>query len=160
MSGSGRAWKLSVIVIILSLAAGAGIRFFLRKTEALGAGSAARQTIAGIGGLRASLQVYCGDSGGKRYPESLEELLINGKYMTEIPEARIYAKTADGDFERVHRGMERQVKSFRSFEESDDSGGWGYISNPDSKEYGGVFINCTHRYLGTGNGDGVPWNTF
>lgn len=160
MSGANWGVKLLKIVVILAVLGAAGVYAFLRKSEDMMAGSAAKQSIAWLGGIRSSLQVYYGDTDGKYYPESLEVLLENRKYMSEIPEARIYAKTQDGDFERVHRGAERQVKSFRSLAEADDSGGWGYIPDPAGREYGTVFVNCTHLYMGTGKGDGVPWNTF
>lgn len=160
MSESKWEMKLIKIVLVLAVLGGAGVYAFLRKSESMMAGSAAKQSIAWLGGIRSSLQVYYGDNDGKCYPESFDVLLENRKYMSEIPEARIYAKTRDGDFERVHRGAERQVKIFRSPAEADDTGGWGYVSDPASKDNGTVFINCTHLYMGTGKGDGVPWNTF
>lgn len=160
MSASNWGWKLLKILAILALVGAAGIYALMRKSEGMMSGSAAKQTIAWLSGIRSALQVYYGDNDGKRYPESLDVLIQNGRYMPEIPEARIYAKTQDGDFERVHRGSERQVRAFRSPAEADDAGGWGYVPDPASRDYGVVFINCTHLYMGGGKGAGVPWNTF
>jgi len=128
-----------------------------------GGGGEAKQTLGQLDMVRSALQIYYQDTEGK-YPASLETLAENGKYLTsgEIPKARIFGKKGGEDFAHLHSGSETKVKLFRSPKEADDAGGWGYVADPSSPEYGTAFINCTHLYMGSRNGRGYkePWNSF
>jgi hypothetical protein len=130
-----------------------GTMMFARALR--GGGSAAKQTLGQLNLLRSSVTVYYGDHEGK-YPPSLEALTEERKYLEEIPKAEIYGKEGGEDFEHLHSGGSRQVKAFSSRRDADDTGGWGYVADPNSPEFGDVFINCTHLYMGAG--PAKPWN--
>jgi len=82
------------------------------------------------------------------YPSDLREL--GGRYKLGLPKIIIETR----DMKRPHSYWNSdQVMIFRSRDESNDAGGWGYVNDPKSPEYGTVFVNCTHL-----NDTGKPWN--
>lgn len=123
----------------------------------MGGGGESKQTLGRLDTIRSSLRIYYSDMEGK-YPASLEVLSEGGRYMPagDMPKADIFGKTKDDDFTHLHKGSGTQVKLFRSPDDADDSGGWGYVADPASPDYGKVFVNCTHMYMGKGSG--TPWN--
>ena len=99
-----------------------------------------------LGTIRAAMSIYYGDMQGK-YPDTLETVLKNSKYMSSRPQAiAVYANVPGRGVMRVHtREDMMKVRNFGSMRQADDRGGWGYVNDPSSPDYGLVFINCTHR---------------
>ncbi len=88
--------------------------------------------------LRAALQVYYGDNGGK-YPADLAAL-APGR-IPAIPELWLpeHKKTSDVrviDSKKYDKNLAGAVN---------DDGGWLYFSDPASASYGLLVINCSHK---------------
>ena len=101
-----------------------------------------------LGSIRAALSIYYGDTQG-HYPDKLETVLRDPKYMSHPPRViAVYANVPGRGVMRVHTREEMMgVRNFASTKQVDDRGGWGYVNDPASPEYGRVFINCTHREI-------------
>ena len=98
-----------------------------------------------LGEIRFALSHYYNDHHGV-YPDRIEKPVP--KYLSAIPVAEV----------PDHHAPSRKVKIF-PWIESDDIGGWGYVADPSSKDYGQVFINCTHRHRRK-DGSGGPFNSY
>lgn len=84
-----------------------------------------------LGSIRSALSIYYGDMEGA-YPEDLRALTVSGKYLSEIPKAKI--PVHHWDSAEVHAGAA-----------PDDTGGWWYKNDlKDKSNYGAVMFNCTH----------------
>jgi hypothetical protein len=88
--------------------------------------------------LRAALQVYYGDNGGK-YPADLAALAP--ARIPAIPELWLpgHKKTSAVkliDSKKYDKDLAGAVT---------DSGGWLYFSNPGSASYGLLVLNCSHK---------------
>jgi hypothetical protein len=127
-----------------------------RLLEGSAAGSFVGQTEGNRDKLAFALSIYHNDSDKKSYPAALDELWGSRGYMTEpMPRADVFIDAGGGKFERAHwRRASDKVKIFKSRAEADDSGGWGYVGDPSSPEWGTVFVNCTHEHFKRK----VPWN--
>ncbi|MBI5246425.1 MAG: hypothetical protein HY923_04540 [Elusimicrobia bacterium] len=99
-----------------------------------------------LGSIRAAMSIYYGDMEGK-YPDKLERVIADPKYMPRPPRVfAVYANVPGRGVMRVHtREDMMKIRHFGSVKSADDLGGWGYVNDPKSPEYGLVFINCTHR---------------
>jgi hypothetical protein len=100
--------------------------------------SAERQTDWNLSGMRSAIRMYYDDTHG-HYPTDLAILIRDKKYLAAIP----YAMPAKG--EQMYHSKSNDVKYFSSGDQSDDSGGWGYVNNPKSPDFGKIFVNCTHQ---------------
>lgn len=118
------------------------------------AGSFAGQTAGNRDSLAAALSIYYSDTDGK-YPPSLDALKERNYLPTPMPREDVFIDVGGGKFERAHWHRDSaKVKLFSSRAAADDSGGWGYVADPASPEWGTVFVNCTHLNFKKG----VPWN--
>ncbi|HBA61111.1 MAG TPA: hypothetical protein DCZ92_09890 [Elusimicrobia bacterium] len=104
-----------------------------------------------LSAIRSALMIYYGDAEGK-FPASLEELTVDGKYLKEIPACEcpklhpasaevVYITESDGE------GMDAFLR---------DTGRWIYMADPKSKDWGTVLVDCTHK---DSRGD-KKWNEF
>lgn len=106
------------------------------------------RTLGNLGSLRSALSIYYGDAEGK-YPTDLKQLVP--RYLPEVPMA----------FFPSHHDASNQVHNLQSLEPNDE-GGWGYVTNPNDKDFGMVFPNCKHNNI-TINGyqkKMAPWKTW
>ncbi|MFA6030679.1 MAG: hypothetical protein WC969_12550 [Elusimicrobiota bacterium] len=87
--------------------------------------------ITSLGSIRSALSVYYGDHEGK-YPAELSELTAGGRYLSALPELRgtPHAPTDE--------------TAYYSDVRSSDTGRWGYVNEPASKDFGTVWVDCTH----------------
>jgi hypothetical protein len=110
-----------------------------------------------LGAVRSMLSIYYGDN-DRRYPERLDELWKTGKYLTKPPRrAHVFALETPDRYLIVRPHWYKdadQVKNFSSPHDSDDTGGWGYVNDPKSPDYGHFFVNCTHQNFRRRQ----PWN--
>ena len=92
-----------------------------------------------LGALRSALSIYYGDTEG-RYPGSLAELTVGGKYLTKIPRIQVAShKETDAVTIITKAADAAAIKS-----KLKDTGGWAYVSDPKSPMFGTVVVDCTH----------------
>ena len=153
---------LILAVLLAAAVAAADMLYFVPRYGGLlafflggsAAGSSVGQTEGNRDRLASALALYAADSGGK-YPASLEALRERAYLEGPLPREDIFIEAGAGKFRRAHwRRDASKVKLFGSRAEADDSGGWGYVADPASPEWGTVFLNCTHVHFKKG----VPWN--
>ena len=121
------AFALPLLAAVL-IAAGWGA---LRKVDSLLRPSSAKATIGSLGALRSALSIYYGDMEGQ-YPGDFALLLERRKYLSEVPQARTLDHPDNRDV--THFGSQAPL----------DTGTWGYVNNPYDRDYGHLFIDCTH----------------
>jgi len=173
--GSTKAWKrllpafhgitrgLLAFITGAALLAGVDVAYYQPRnggyigylTEGWVAGSDTEALEAELGRAQFALSIYYGDTNGK-YPETLDVLWKEQKYLPRpLRRAEVYAEFPGRGIARAHWYRDTaRIKIFESAKDSDDSGGWGYVNDPKSPEYGAVFVNCTHVNFRKN----VPWN--
>ena len=93
-----------------------------------------------LGAVRSALQVYYADHEGK-FPGTLTELALDGRYLKAIPEVKLPGHPATSAVIYI-AAPSVNPKSLT------DSGGFAYYNSdkyPDTK--GIVLLNCTHASL-------------
>ena len=87
--------------------------------------------------IRSALQIYYGEHEGK-FPDTLEELTRDGKYLKELPQANLPRHRSSNAVIYLS-GPALDAKGLT------DAGGYAYYNSdkyPDTK--GAVVLNCTH----------------
>ena len=97
--------------------------YFLYSTSAADA-------IRRLGMLRLSLELY--KAGVRPPPENFSEVIRAGN-LEKVPPLKL-----------AGHPPAFSVKEVNSFSVS-DSGSWAYVSNPESPDFGLIFIDCSHR---------------
>ncbi len=141
---------LGVLTILFPIVAIAGAMVMgvgsFGKFRELKTKSSEGATKGSLGSLRAATSIFYGDAEGV-YPATLDAL-VGPKYLQEIPAAKTAshaesrAWTAYGAevcTGKSEYGQEIDVSKIR------DTGGWGYVSDPQAKCYGQVFVDCSHK---------------
>ena len=137
---------LGILVMILSIGAlgSLGIGGF-GKYKSLKVKSGEGATKGSLGLLRSSSSIYYGDAEGV-YPATLEAL-IDPKYLQEIPKTKLAdheetavwtAYGAEVCTGKKEYGMEIDAAKIK------DTGGWGYVNDPQAVCWGQIFVDCTH----------------
>jgi len=127
---------IAIIGIVLAVAIPQFARARLRAKEL--------DTRKALTALRSALAAYHKDMGG-RYPAHVSELLLGDKYLRSVPKAKVPPHHMDSD----------SVRLALHSSDSDDSGGWAYVAEPSSKDWGTVFVNCTHTDI-----KGASWSDY
>lgn len=133
---------LLIIIAGISLAIGVPIlsNFLLKMNE--------RRARTQLAVFRTSLSQYLSDN-NQRYPETLETLITDHKYLSSIPLIAIPVRTpkaSDPKYTELkfsHRG----TSAIYYGEKPNDAGGWFYNNVPNTPDHGNVRINCTHSDL-------------
>lgn len=86
-----------------------------------------------LGAIRSAMSIHYGDLEGE-YPYHPIALTAGGKYMSSLPRAKTPNFHPDSD----------KVTLVASAAALDDKGGWAYLADRRSQDYGTVFVNCTH----------------
>lgn len=160
----GRLIKAGLVLAGIFIAGIAAQKFYFEPryggitgylVEGFAVGSTMEQAEGDLARIQSYLSIYYSDTGGK-YPPSLDVLWQEKRYLEgPPPHADIFIETRNGKFKRAHWHRDTaKVKVFHSRAEADDSGGWGYVADPASPEWGTVFINCTHQHWKKR----IPWN--
>lgn len=136
---------VAAVLALIAAAAAVGIGGF-GKFKTLAAKSGEGATKGNLGSLRSALAIYYGDAEGK-YPERLDAI-VDPKYISEIPKTKL-ADHSPTDWWTPY-GAEVCTGSTQFGSEIDagkikDTGGWGYVSDPNAKCWGTVFVDCTHQ---------------
>jgi uncharacterized RDD family membrane protein YckC len=110
-------------------------------------------TKGNLGSLRAAFSIYYGDHEGV-YPKRVEDLFSDPKAL--VKEARP-AQTGHHPESAAFTAYGAEVCKDGALDASklSDTGGWGYVSMPEGKCDGMVFVNCTHA-----DTKGVPWYSY
>ncbi|MFA6003105.1 MAG: hypothetical protein WC881_03465 [Elusimicrobiota bacterium] len=99
-----------------------------------------------LGTMRSALSVYYGDMAG-RYPDQLDSLLKDRKYLDSIPDIWVCPD------QNLHPATHEVV--LRSSLVPQDSGKIGYVNGPGGPDRGAVFIDCTHT-----DSKGTAWAAY
>jgi len=116
-----------IIMIVLAAAAAAGAGwglFYLRG------GMDAAEVVRKLSGIRLSLELYRQEH--KQYPAAFAETLRAGT-LEAAPELKL-----PGHF-RNSKVRDTPALTIT------DSGGWAYVSDPKSPDFGLLYIDCSHR---------------
>ena len=120
---------LMIVVAIIGILAAIAIPKFAELIRKSNEGACK----GNLGSIRSALSIHYGDYEGF-YPYHPAALTAGGKYMAALPAAK--TPNYHSDSAKVRLGA--------SGADLDDSGGWMYVADPASQEYGTVYVNCTH----------------
>lgn len=116
-----------IIMIVLAAAAVAGAA---RGLLYLRGGMDAAEVVRKLSGIRLSLELYRQEH--RKYPASFAETLRAGT-LEAAPDLKL-----PGHFKSS------EVRDTPSLAIK-DSGGWAYVSDPRSPDFGLLYIDCSHR---------------
>lgn len=115
------------LALLLSAALLLAAAFALyRRARPMDAAEAVRR----LGGMRVAVTLYKLSKGSA--PADFRELGAGGQ-LEAPPELKL----------RWHRASSK-VRSAPALR-AEDTGGWGYVNDPKSRDFGTVFIDCLHR---------------
>lgn len=130
---------LAAIGLMMTTGAGSFGKF---KTLSVKSGEGA--TKGNLGALRSASAIYYGDMEGL-YPASLEALIP--RYLPAMPKTKL-AEHKETDVWTAY-GADICTGGGQYEDEIDasklkDTGGWGYVADPEAKCWGKIFVDCTH----------------
>jgi len=132
---------LIIVGVVLMVATGTGSA---GKFKTLSVKSGEGATKGNLGSLRSALAIYYGDLEGQ-YPAMLDALVP--KHLPEIPKTKTekHPETASWTAygAEVCTGSEEYGKEIDATK-LEDTGGWGYVTDPKAKCWGMVFVDCMH----------------
>lgn len=94
-----------------------------------------------LSSLRSAIQVYYGDNEGV-FPGSLAVLAEKSKYIAEIPQITPPGHNKPSSTVKLVSGVRNQEELVKQV---DDTGGWIYVNDRNSKLWGNVIVNCSHK---------------
>lgn len=100
-----------------------------------------------LAGFRKAVDRYLSEN--TRYPESLDALAADGKYLPAIPEVFVPVwapKESDRKYSDMRFSHETSSAIYYGAK-SNDAGGWLFNGVFDDPDYGSLRINCTHTDL-------------
>lgn len=86
-----------------------------------------------LGAIRSALSVHYGDLEGV-YPYHPAALTAGGRYLDALPKAKTPNYHPDSD----------AVALVVAADALTDAGGWAYVADPSSPDWGTLYVNCTH----------------
>lgn len=146
--------ELMIVVAIIGILAAIAIPKFADLISKSKEGA----TKGGLSAVRSSLQVYYGDNEGIFPLDNLDILILDGKYINEIPEAKLPG-TGKGDSSNI---MTYSTSTLAGPFETNvvngpvNVGGWAYANDDETNSsWGNFHVNCTELDL-----KGVIWTTY
>ena len=131
--------ELMIVVAIIGILAAIAIPKFADLIRKSSEGASK----GNLGSIRSALSIYYGDLEGQ-YPSDMSTLTVGGKYLAQIPAAKMPNYHADSSTVRLNTAA------------SDGSGaGWNYNNTTTDANVGTVFVNCTHT-----DTKGTVWTTY
>ena len=151
--------ELMIVVAIIGILAAIAIPKFADLINKSKEGA----TKGALSSVRSALQVYYGDNEGWFPADDLSVLTANGKYINEIPVAKL-PTTGHADSRVVTTYSTATAAGvYTPAVGTWEAGGWGYVNNPTASAIWGSFMaNCTHEDI-KGAGDATllnPWTAF
>ena len=101
-------------------------------------------TKGNLAAVRSALGIHHREANGA-YPYHPVALTAGGRYLSVLPRARTPKLHPDSD----------AVALVASAGGLTDAGGWAYLADPASKDYGTFVVNCTHT-----DTRGSAWSTY
>lgn len=117
--------RIIIIVLAAAAAAAAGLGLFYVRS-----GMGAAEVVRKLSGIRLALELYRQEH--KKFPASFAETLRAGT-LEAAPELKLPGHLKNS-----------QVRDTPSLAIT-DSGGWAYVSDPRSPDFGLLYIDCSHR---------------
>ena len=148
--------ELMIVVAIIGILAAIAIPKFADLINKSKEGA----TKGALSSVRSALQVYYGDNEGWFPADDLSVLTLNGKYINEIPVAKL-PTTGHADVRIVTTFSTSTAAGVFTVTAGStttwDSGGWGYVNNPVASAIWGSFMaNCIHKDIKAID----PWTSF
>ena len=124
--------ELMIVVAIIGILAAVAIPRFAELVRKSSEGA----TKGSLGAVRAAIAIYYGDFQGMYPVDSLQSLVLNGKYMTALP----ISKTPNyhSDTSSVLAITSNTIGNYT------DAGGWIYVNNMYAGTWGDFAVNCLH----------------
>ena len=135
--------ELMIVVAIIGILAAIAIPKFAELIRKSSEGA----TKGNLGAVRSALSIYYGDQEGKYPVDNLASLTTNAKYLASIPNAKTPNYHPDG-------GAVVAISSVTTGNLT-DVGGWIYVNNNGSTDWGTLLVNCTHT-----DTKGNLWTTY
>jgi general secretion pathway protein G len=123
--------ELMIVVAIIGILAAIAIPKFASLIRKSGEGASK----GNLGSIRSSLSIYYGDMEGQ-YPNKLEALTMNSKYLGAIPVAKTPSYHADSSAEVDATGVTANDES--------TGAGWVFNNITTDPNVGQLNVNCTH----------------
>lgn len=121
--------ELMIVVAIIGILASIAIPKFAELIRKSSEGASK----GNIGSIRSALSIYFGDQEGV-YPGDITALTLNGKYLAELPKAKV---------PNYHTDLSLVTPQSLSAA-PDDTAGWWYDDIQGDANFGVVRVNCTH----------------
>ncbi|OGR69412.1 MAG: hypothetical protein A2081_00455 [Elusimicrobia bacterium GWC2_61_19] len=153
--------ELMIVVAIIGILAAIAIPKFADLINKSKEGA----TKGALSSVRSALQVYYGDNEGWFPTDNFtDSLLLNAKYINEIPMAKLPTTThADSKVVNVN-GSSTTYESGANAETAVGTagGGWAYFNSPSYPSVWGTFVaNCIHEDIkGQSVTANISWSTF
>ena len=141
--------ELMIVVAIIGILAAIAIPKFADLISKSKEGA----TKGSLSSVRSAIQVYYGDNEGWFPADSLACLILNAKYIAEIPLAKMPG-TGHGDSRNI---------DIMPAAGPDDGAGWFYANDPlTAVTWGNFGVTCTHEDIKGRSSTDVfsPWSTF
>jgi len=103
-------------------------------------------TKGNLGAVRGALALYYGAMEGNYPIDNLSQLTAGGKYINSIPLA--LTPGYHNDNSGLLAGADKATVE-------NDAGGWSYVNNSGSVDWGALMVNCTHT-----DTKGTTWSTY
>lgn len=142
--------ELMIVVAIIGILAAIAIPKFADLINKSKEGA----TKGALSSVRSAIQVYYGDNEGWFPADTLESVILNAKYIGEIPQAKMPG-TGHGD--------SKAVTARTNGAEPTDAGGWAYFNDPThSASWGNFVVSCRHEDIKGRDSTNLlsPWSIF
>ena len=125
--------ELMIVVAIIGILAAIAIPKFAELIRKSSEGA----TKGNLGAVRSALSIYYGDMEGQYPRDDMGTLVLSGrKYIDSIPTAKS---------PNYHPDANTVVTiSSNTATNISDVGGWVYVNNSGSSDWGTMLVNCTH----------------
>jgi hypothetical protein len=97
-------------------------------------------TKTALGNLRVCIRLYKDDH--RAPPTKLDELIP--RYLQSIPSTGVYYEKGLLGWDWDSHPVTDHVR-YVSILQADDAGGWVYVNDPHSPDFGKLIVNCTHQ---------------
>ncbi|HBA59552.1 MAG TPA: hypothetical protein DCZ92_01760 [Elusimicrobia bacterium] len=135
--------ELMIVVAIIGVLAAIAIPKFASLIDKSREG----YTKGGLATMRTAINVYYSDNEGLYPADDLSSLILNAKYIAEIPVVKIPLTP--------HRNSVKIVTPASEALFISDTGGWAYANARTDADWGHIAVNCNHNDSG-----GNIWSTY
>ncbi|MBI5239469.1 MAG: RDD family protein [Elusimicrobia bacterium] len=138
---SGLRRTLVILAAFVPVVFGIVAALAIPKFMQMASGAQERQTLGELGALRSALSTYR-SAQDARYPEALSA--IAPKYLPALPTVRLKSHAATAEVQTYGAAACSGQGDGIDPTKIQDTGKWGYVSDPAAPCYGAVFVDCVH----------------